>query len=206
MTEISQQNVVSTYRRYAPFYDVLFGAILGPGRKRMASAVNAINPRTLLEVGVGTGLALRHYPRQTRIVGIDLSPDMLARAQAQADRLPTHSVSLHAMDAEHLDFEDASFDCVTAPYVLSVTPDPGRLIKELRRVCKPDGHIIIVNHFSGSRFWWLLERMVKSVADRIGFRSDFDYADHILSQDWKVEELVPVNLLGLSRLVVIRNA
>lgn len=206
MTEISSQNVVLTYRRYAPFYDLLFGAVLGPGRKRMAKTVTAINPGTVLEVGVGTGLALPHYPQQARIVGIDLSPEMLIRAQAQADKLPAHSVALHAMDAEKLDFEDNSFDCVTVPYVLSVTPNPDRLVAELRRVCKPDGHIIIVNHFSGSRFWWLLERMVKSIADRIGFRSDFDYAHHILSHDWQVEAVTPVNLFGLSRLVVIRNA
>ena len=204
MTEISSRSVVSAYRRYAPVYDLLFGAVLGPGRKRMAWTVAGLNPRSVLEVGVGTGLALKHYPRDAKIVGIDLSPEMLARASNRAGRLP-HSVSLHTMDAEHLDFPDDSFDCVTVPYVLSVTPDPARLVSELRRVCKPNGHIIIVNHFSGSRFWWLLERAVKSLADRIGFRSDFHFDQHILAHDWQVEEVVPVNLFGLSRLVVVRN-
>lgn len=206
MSEISSLNVVKTYRRYAPFYDMLFGAVLGPGRKRMARAVTSINPNSVLEVGVGTGLALPHYPSEACIVGIDLSPEMLARAKVQAERLPMHKVVLHAMDAEQLEFEDNSFDCVTVPYVLSVTPNPDRLVAELRRVCKTDGHIIIVNHFSGSRFWWLLESLVKSISDRIGFRSDFDYARHILAHDWQVEEVTSVNIFGLSRLVVIRNA
>jgi phosphatidylethanolamine/phosphatidyl-N-methylethanolamine N-methyltransferase len=205
MSVISSRDVVVTYRRYAPLYDLVFGIVLGPGRKRMARTVVALDPSSVLEVGVGTGLALPHYPENARVVGIDLSPEMLARAQAQAERLPEREISLHAMDAEQLEFADDSFDCVTVPYVLSVTPDPDRLVSELRRVCKPQGHIIIVNHFSGSRFWWLLERMVKSLADRIGFRSDFDYARHILSHDWRVETATPVNLFGLSRLVVIRN-
>lgn len=205
MTEISSEDVVQTYRRYAPVYDALFGMVLGPGRVRMAEAVGRLDPDSVLEVGVGTGLALRHYPGRTRITGIDLSPEMLARAREQAERMPGRDVALHTMDAEQLEFADDSFDCVTVPYVLSVTPNPDRLVAELRRVCKPDGHIVIVNHFSGSRFWRLLERMVKSFADRIGFRSEFDYAGHILAYDWQVEEVVPVNLFGLSRLVVIRN-
>ena len=205
MTEISTTDVVSTYRRYAPLYDMLFGAVLGPGRKQMAVAVHAMNPESILEIGVGTGLALRHYPNTSRITGIDLSPEMLAKAKKQAERLGDNSISLLEMNAENLEFGDDTFDCVTVPYVLSVTPNPDRLVSELRRVCKRGGHIVIVNHFTGSRFWWLLERMVSSVADRIGFRSDFDYQRHILSHDWTVQKSVPVNLFGLSRMVVIRN-
>ncbi|MCD9030594.1 class I SAM-dependent methyltransferase [Luteimonas sp. Y-2-2-4F] len=205
MTDITPQDVVKTYRRYAPIYDFLFGAVLGPGRERMTEFVATLAPRTLLEVGVGTGLTLPRYPSQARIVGIDLSEDMLARAREQADALPDHDISLHAMDAENLEFEDGSFDCIAVPYVLSVTPNPDRLVSELRRVCKPGGHIVIVNHFSGGRFWWALEKMVKSISDRIGFRSEFDYERHILQHDWSVEQALSVNLFGLSKLVVIRN-
>lgn len=206
MIDLSTQAVVRAYRFYAPIYDALFGAVLGPGRTQMTKAVSAIDPANVLEVGVGTGLALPHYPAETAVTGIDLSPDMLRRARVVADRLRGRRIDLHQMDAEQLTFEDDSFDCVTVPYVLSVTPDPDRLVAEIRRVCRPGGHILIVNHFSGSRFWWLLERLVRSVADRVGFRSDFDYARHILSHDWQVLSSTPVNLFGLSRLVVIRNA
>lgn len=205
MIDISPENVVTSYRRYAPMYDLLFGAVLAPGRRHLTRTVHQLTPAEVLEVGVGTGLTLERYPQKTRIVGIDLSPEMLVRAQRRAQALAGRDITLHAMDAEALTFDDDSFDCVTVPYVLSVTPNPDRLVAELQRVCKPGGSIVIVNHFSGSRFWWLMERAVRSVADRIGFRSDFDYARHILSHDWKVESVTPVNLFGLSKLVVIRN-
>jgi phosphatidylethanolamine/phosphatidyl-N-methylethanolamine N-methyltransferase len=89
--------------------------------------------------------------------------------------------------------------------VLSVTTDPDRLVAEARRVCRKGGTIMVLNHFSGSRFWWVLERAVRQVADRIGFRSDFDYDQHILRHDWQVQSVTPVNLFGLSRLVVLKN-
>jgi phosphatidylethanolamine/phosphatidyl-N-methylethanolamine N-methyltransferase len=131
---------------------------------------------------------------------------MLVRARARAAAMPDRDISLHAMNAERMDFADNSFDCVTVPYVLSVTPNPDRLVHEIRRVCKPEGIILVVNHFSGSRFWWLMERAVRSVADRVGFRADFSFERHILSHDWQVVSVKPVNLFGLSRLIVLRNS
>lgn len=205
MAEFSSAHVVKTYRRYAPLYDVLFGAVLSHGRSRMANAVCALSPERILEVGVGTGLTLDRYPESASVVGIDVSPEMLAKAKERADSMPGREILLHAMDGEKLTFDDHSFDCVTVPYVLSVTPNPDQLVAELRRVCTPDGYIVIVNHFSGSRFWWLLERLVSSLAARIGFRSDFDFGRHVLSHDWTVESVSSVNLFGLSKLVVIRN-
>lgn len=205
MKSISQENVVSTYRRYAPLYDLLFGAVLEPGRRRLCEEVASVHPATLLEVGVGTGLTLFKYPSSTQLVGIDLSDEMLDRARTRAARMPDRKITLRAMDAECMDFPDQSFDCVTVPYVLSVTPDPAKLIAELQRVCRKGGTIIVLNHFSGSRFWWFLERAVRAVADKIGFRSDFSYEDHILAHDWRVLSVQSVNLLGLSKLVILRN-
>jgi phosphatidylethanolamine/phosphatidyl-N-methylethanolamine N-methyltransferase len=200
------QAVVRTYGRFAPLYDRLFGAVLEPGRRAMAQAASALQPKSVLEVGVGTGLTLAGYPREARITGIDVSPAMLERAMQRAAAMPERDITLALMNAERMSFPDHSFDCVTVPYVLSVTPDPARLVQEIRRVCKPGGSILIVNHFSGSRFWWLMERAVRRLADRIGFRSDFSYEQHILAHDWQVESVRPVNLFQLSRLVVLRNA
>lgn len=202
----SPQRIARTYQFYAPIYDQLFGAVLGPGRHALARAVGDLRPARLLEVGVGTGLMLSDYPAQTHITGIDLSPHMLDHARRRALDLRRENVALQVMDAERMAFEDASFDCVTLPYVLSVTTDPKRLVAEVRRVCRKGGTIIVLNHFSGSRFWWLLERAVRSVADRIGFRSDFDFDEHILAHDWELLSVSNVNLFGLSRLVVLRNA
>jgi phosphatidylethanolamine/phosphatidyl-N-methylethanolamine N-methyltransferase len=201
----SIQNVIKTYRLYAPLYDWLFGAVLAPGRRALAGTVSSLRPTSILEVGVGTGLTLDQYPATAAIVGIDVSDEMLDIARQRAKKLRGHDIKLLAMDAENIDFPDGYFDCVAVPYVLSVTPNPERLVAEIRRVCRKDGTILILNHFSGSRFWWLLERAVRSMANRIGFRSDFSYAEQILRYEWEVQSVRTVNLFGLSKLVVIRN-
>ena len=202
---ISPTGVLSAYRRYAPVYDRIFGGILDPGRRALAEAVARLEPASLLEVGVGTGLMLAQYPAATGVTGVDVSAEMLARARRRAALLPGRDIRLQMMDAEALAFPDDSFDCVTVPYVLSVTPQPHRLVAEVRRVCRAGGRILIVNHFSGGRFWWLLERIVRKMPGKVGFRSDFTLASHISNHDWNVEWMRDVNLLGLSKLVSIRN-
>lgn len=206
MGVVSQQNVITTYRFYAPIYDFLFGRVLEDGRRKMCRLVADLRPRDLLEVGVGTGLTLGRYPPDTNITGVDLSQEMLDKADTRALPARTGRLELLAMDAEALDFPDDSFDCVVVPYVLSVTPDPKRLVAEVRRVCKPEGHILIVNHFSGSGFWLFFEWLSSRLAARIGFRSTFHYADHIEQHDWEVLSVQAANLLGLSKVVYIRNA
>jgi phosphatidylethanolamine/phosphatidyl-N-methylethanolamine N-methyltransferase len=203
---ISRENVVRAYRRYAPVYDRLFGSVLNPGRRALSEAVARLQPGSLLEVGVGTGLTLSGYPRTSAIVGVDISREMLARARQRAMTLAHTNLRLEVMDGETLAFPDRSFDCVTLPYVLSVTPDPQRLVREVRRVCRIGGTILVLNHFSGSRLWWLLERAVRSSASQVGFRSDFGLAAEIARYDWRVEWVKDVNLFGLSKLISIRNA
>ena len=206
MSGVSQDNVIATYRFYAPIYDRLFGRVLEDGRRKMCRLVAELRPRDLLEVGVGTGLTLGRYPGDVNITGIDLSQEMLEKADTRELPTRTGRLELLRMDAEALEFPDDSFDCVVVPYVLSVTPDPRRLVSEIRRVCKPDGHILIVNHFSGGRFWLLFEWLSSRLAARIGFRSTFHYADHIEQHDWEVLSVQPANLLGLSKVVHLRNA
>lgn len=202
---MNRQHVIKTYRRYAPIYDRMFGSVLEPGRRRLCAAVHAFNPSNLLEVGVGTGLTLFRYPDATRITGVDVSEDMLSHAKKKAAGMPQKRIELRNMDAEAMDFPDQTFDCVTLPYVLSVTPDPDRLVAEVRRVCKPGGVILILNHFSGSRFWWLLERSVSAIADKIGFQATFSFEENILKHQWQIESVQPVNIFGLSKLISIRN-
>lgn len=205
MNPISVDNVVSTYRFYAPLYDRLFGAALEPGRRALTQAICTLCPASILEVGIGTGLTLARYPSSSAVIGIDISDDMLDIARERAAKLADRNIHLAAMNAESMDFPDNCFDCVAIPYVLSVTPHPERLVTEIRRVCRKGGAILILNHFSGSRFWWFLERAVRSLANRIGFRSDFCFDEQILKYDWEVQSVKKVNFLGLSRLVVIRN-
>jgi phosphatidylethanolamine/phosphatidyl-N-methylethanolamine N-methyltransferase len=198
-----------TYERYAPLYDRLFGAVLEPGRRALAQGAAMLangSPLSLLEVGVGTGLTLPLYEASFRVTGVDISESMLEQARARALAMPQRSICLQLMDAERLEFADGSFDCVVLPYVLSVTPDPQRLVAEVRRVCRKGGAIFILNHFSGAPFWWLFERLVRPMADRIGFHSDFALDEHVMRHDWEVRSVQTVNLLGLSKLVTIRNA
>lgn len=203
--DLSSTDVVDSYRFYAPIYDRLFGAVLEPGRKALASEVTAFQPEKILEIGVGTGLLLSLYPVGSKILGIDLSPDMLAIAQKRASTLINHDIELQCANAEQLELTGGGFDCVTLPYVLSVTPHPVELIRQARRLCRPGGRILILNHFSGSRFWWVLERLVSPLAHYVGFRSQFRYEDYIGPVQHLVERVTEVNLLGLSKLVVLRN-
>ena len=203
---LSRAQVERSYRRYAPVYDLLFGASLGPGRAAMTKLVQTLSPEHILEVGVGTGLTLSQYPAASRITGIDVSQEMLATARQRVRTDDAKRIDLHAMDAESMDFADGTFDCVTLPYVLSVTPNPDRLVREVRRVCRPDGHILIVNHFSGQAPWRLLEAIARPLSSWLGFRSEFSLERHVLSHDWDVLSVTPTNLLALSRLIHIKNA
>jgi phosphatidylethanolamine/phosphatidyl-N-methylethanolamine N-methyltransferase len=202
---ISRQAIVRAYRRYAPVYDWLFGAILKPGRRALTATVHDLNPKSVLEVGVGTGLTLGDYPSDCRLVGIDLCDEMLDLARSKAEKLWPRKIELEAMDAESMSYPSDTFDCVTVPYVLSVTPHPERLVAEIRRVCRPGGTVIILNHFSGSRFWRLFEAVVRKLAEKVGFRSDFEFEEHVLRHGWEIVSVRKVNPFGLSKLVTIRN-
>lgn len=203
--DISRDSVVRAYRRYAPVYDWLFGAVYEPGRRALGRAVCALAPGNLLEAGVGTGLVLPYYPASAAVTGIDLSEDMIGVARRRKVRLNGRRIDLRTMNAEAMEFPDAAFDCVTLPYVLSVTPDPERLCAEIRRVCRKGGTILILNHFSGSRRWRLVEQALRAAAQSIGFRADLSFEEQILGRDWRVRSVTAVNPGGLSRLVEIEN-
>jgi phosphatidylethanolamine/phosphatidyl-N-methylethanolamine N-methyltransferase len=166
--------VTSTYRRWAPVYDGTFGRITRMGRNRAVAAVNQGRGR-VLEVGVGTGLSLSAYAPHLEVTGIDYSEDMLERARKRvaAEGLG-HVRELRQMDARSLDFADGQFDTVVAMYLVSVVPEPERVMAEIARVCKPGGQVIIVNHFARDEGWlaWL-ERRFAPMADRLGWHSDF---------------------------------
>jgi phosphatidylethanolamine/phosphatidyl-N-methylethanolamine N-methyltransferase len=166
--------VTATYRRWAPVYDATFGRITRPGRLRATAHANARGGR-VLEVGVGTGLALRHYRPEMDVTGIDFSNEMLERAREKvAEQGLGHVTALRQMDARSLDFPDDRFDSVVAMYLISVVPDPARVLAEMARVCRPDGEIVLVNHFAkDAGALARLEAMLGPFADRMGWHSDF---------------------------------
>lgn len=147
-TRLDSQSVRRAYARWAPVYDMSFANIVEAGRR---DAIRIINERSgsLLDVGVGTGIALPDYARHLQITGVDLSPDMLEKARERvAKRALSHIRELREMDAGALEFPDASFDTVVAFYVMTVVPDARAVMAELERVVKPGGQIFIVNHFA----------------------------------------------------------
>lgn len=199
-------SVVSAYRRYAGIYDYLFGPVLEPGRRRMVERMACRPGESVLEIGVGTGLSLRHYPVTTRITGIDLSRDMLARAASRVMHCGWEHVSLMHMDAQQLAFDDDSFDKVAVMYVASVVPDPDAMMREIRRVCRPGGDIYVVNHFSqqGHGMHWL-ENLVAPFSKLIGFRSLFPLGDFVTLAGLPLLETLPVNAFGYWKLLHLRN-
>ena len=199
--------VQKVYRRYAQGYDLYFGAMFQQGRQAIITKMNCHPGDRILEVGVGTGLSLPLYPRNVQITGIDLSREMLARARMRKIRENlTHVAALQLMDAENMEFGDNSFDMVVAMYVVSVTPHPARLVNEMRRVCKPEGELYIVNHFHHTNpFVGGVERMIAPLSRQMGFRPDFSMKNFIKETGLDVVERIPVNLLGYWTLLKCRN-
>lgn len=161
--------VESVYARWAPVYDWVFTAPLLAGQRAAAREANRHAGR-LIEVGVGTGLSLPLYDRSLRVTGIDLSEPMLARARERVRRERIDTVDgLYAMDAGEMDFPDARFDVATVMYVMSVVPDPARVLAEVERVVRPGGTVIIVNHFASEGFLLAaIERLLSRFAPRLG--------------------------------------
>ncbi|TPE52478.1 class I SAM-dependent methyltransferase [Amaricoccus solimangrovi] len=181
--------VGASYRRWAPVYDQTFGAITRAGRAKAVSHVNARQGK-VLEVGVGTGLALRHYKDGVEVTGVDFSPEMLekARAKVEEQRL-SHVTELRRMDARALDFPDDTFDTVVAMYLVSVVPEPEKVVAEMARVCKPGGEVVIVNHFAREDGPLArLERGFAPFADLLGWHSDFPIERVLGSEDLEVVE------------------
>lgn len=202
---IDHSAVTTAYRRYAPVYNLLFGALFEPGRKRVTQALDCRPGDAVLEVGVGTGLSLPHYPRHVSVTGIDVSPHMLERASQWVARHRLDNVRLMTMDAQQLSFPDHSFDRVVALYVVSVVPDPARMMAELRRVCRPGGEIVVVNHFSrATGLAARLERGLAPLARHLGFRPHFPLERFVAMARLDLTEESPVNAFGYWTLLRFR--
>lgn len=172
MREVSRQQ--KAYKVWAPIYDRLYGGFLERAQRELADRAGQAG-QEILEIGVGTGLVLPLYPRTSAVTGIDISEDMLSKAQAKKDagQLP-HVRQLRVMDGGHLQFDDASFDVVTLPFVITLVPDTDQLLSECARVLKPGGEIIIASKISkGGGFSGLVEDTVSPIAQRMGLSTAY---------------------------------
>lgn len=165
------------YARWAPLYDVVCGPIFESGRRAAAAAARRIGGR-ILEVGVGTGLSFSDYDRSTTVVGIDMSAPMVAKARARLEtgRFP-HVEAVMVMDASDLAFEDGTFDCVVAQFVITLVADPERVLDECARVVRPGGEIVLVNHlYSEKGVSAAVERLLARPSRALGLRPEFPFA------------------------------
>jgi phosphatidylethanolamine/phosphatidyl-N-methylethanolamine N-methyltransferase len=199
--------VRAAYRRWAGVYDAVFGGVSAVGRRRAVAAVNRLPGTNVLEVGVGTGLALPHYAAGKRITGIDLSAEMLALARTRVARGGLSAVdALLEMDAEAMAFADGGFDIAVAMFVASVVPRPRQLLAEMRRVVRPGGHLLFVNHFAaaaGPRWW--VERAMAPASRALGWHPDFAVEALFAPEDRARAALSGVPPLGLFTLAHIPN-
>jgi phosphatidylethanolamine/phosphatidyl-N-methylethanolamine N-methyltransferase len=200
--------VKAAYRRWASVYDAAFGAISAPARREAVAAVNQAAGERVLEVGVGTGLALPLYRPDKRITGIDLSAEMLALARKRVRRGNLANVeALLELDAEQTGFDAGQFDIAVAMFVASVVPNPRALASELARVVKPGGTILFVNHFateSGMISW--VERIMAPASRALGWHPDFKIDQLLAPADKAMARVQPMKPLGLFRLVTYVNA
>jgi len=170
-------DTIRTYRLFSGSYDIVFGPVFHPGRKEAVRIANDRPAQRILEVGVGTGLSLPHFRTDSRVTGIDVSEEMLARARRRAERL-THVEGLHVMDAENLEFP------------------------EMRRVCIPGGTIVVVNHFTSEKLLVrFMEKRLAHVARHIGFHADFPFDTFQRDSRLSIREVRPSNLFGYWKLL-----
>jgi phosphatidylethanolamine/phosphatidyl-N-methylethanolamine N-methyltransferase len=176
-SDIDQATLNKAYARWTPVYDLVFGKVFERGRRASIAAAERIGGR-ILDVGVGTGIALPVYGESNHIVGVDYSEPMLRKA---ADRVRTLALKqvdgIAVMDAQRLGFPDASFDAVVAQYVITAVPNPEAALNEFARVLRPGGEIILINHIgaeAGARR--MFELAFAPLARRLGWRPEFPWA------------------------------
>jgi len=175
-TDLNRETIAKAYDRWAPIYDLVFGAVFERGRGAAIAAAERAGGR-ILEVGVGTGISLPDYSRNTRICGVDISEAMLRKAQERVSELGLTNVEgLWVMDAERLSFPDASFDVVVAQYVITTVPDPEATLDEFARVLKPGGEIVLLSRVGAEAgLRRALEKWFAPAARKLGWRTEFSF-------------------------------
>jgi len=203
---LEKRQVERAYELYAPVYDFIFDWIFAPGRVAAVKHLDIQRGDSVLEVGIGTGLNLPLYPPACRLTGIDLSAEMLDKAVERVQTLAMPNVTLKVMDATSMDFEDDEFDKAVATYTISAVPDPVAVLREMRRVVKPGGVLVILNHFRSERriVGWL-EDLVAPLCTRLGWKSNLAFGPLLAVVGLEPELVARANMLNGWRLVKCVN-
>ena len=194
------------YDRMAPIYDgseaVMERFLYAPWRRLLWSGVKGPD---VLEVGVGTGKNMPYYPHGVHVTAIDLSERMLSRARKRANSLGL-DVDLRQMDAQALPFPADSFDAIVASFVFCSVPDPVAGLRELGRVCKPDGEIRLLEHMRArSELAGRLMDIINPIAVRIqGANINRRTIDNIENAGLRIERVEDLSVQNIFRRVVAR--
>jgi phosphatidylethanolamine/phosphatidyl-N-methylethanolamine N-methyltransferase len=202
VTAVENAFVERVYQKLAGVYDYTFGPTLHPGRLEAIEKMSIHPGDDVLEVGVGTGINLSLYPRSCTITGVDLSSKMLEKAQKRIESKGLSHCRVMEMNAEQLAFPENSFDVVYAPYVISVVPDPVKVAREMYRVCRPGGRVVILNHFkSANPVIGKIERAISPMTVHIGFKADLDLAGFLAQAELHPISIEKVNVPKMWTLV-----
>jgi len=202
VTAVENDFVTDVYEKLASVYDFTFGPTLHPGRVQAIQRMGIGAGDRVLEVGVGTGINAALYPRDCAVTGIDLSAPMLEKARERIARKRLRNVRVMTMDAANMKFADDSFDIVYAPYLISVVPDPVAVAREMSRVCRKGGRVVILNHFrSANGVVAAVERAISPFTVHIGFKSDLDLPAFLAQADLKPVTIEKVNIPRIWSLV-----
>ncbi len=206
-TSMDAKHIERIYNTYSRFYDVIFNKMFHESRQAAVQHLDIGPGSRILEVGVGTGLSLPLYPRHCSITGIDLCESMLKRGWDKVNRHGLAHVQLLRMDASSLEFKDNTFDAVVAAYVISTVPDPRKVLLEMIRVCKENGRIVLLNHFSnGNKLMAIVERLISPLCVHIGFRTDLALEPLLEGMPLVIQKKAHVNPLRFWHLVQFRKA
>ncbi len=198
--------IKDVYAVHSYFYDSIFGRLYAPGRLVAIGLMDIKPGQEVLEVGVGTGVSLPHYPRHARVVGIDISSEMLAKAKERNVNLGLSNVEIYEMDAGRMEFPDRRFDKVIAAHVISVVPEPLKVMKEMVRVCKDEGEVYILNYVgASSRVVAWFEEKFQPIRQALGLGRNVDFGALIADAGLVIEHIEGVNILGMCRLIKCRK-
>ena len=201
------EHIKKVYSLYAWIYDAFFGKIFEHGRYVAFNMMKGKPNETILEVGVGTGLSLSLYPKEAHVMGIDISQEMLDKAENKKRYYGLSNVSLYNMDASSTTFADNTFDKVIASHVITVVPDPLKTLNEIKRVCKRDGEIFILNYTGcNNKVISRFEEFISPVRDKMGLGKHFDLDELLKNAHLSIEYEQRVNFLDMCRLVKCKNS
>lgn len=195
---VSVEHVEKLYNRFSSFYDLIYGLkVFDNGRERAPQVLDLFPGAQLLEVGVGTGLSVPLLPRNIEITAIDVSQKMLNQTRKRLGSLGIYNVQLFKMDALQLEFPDNSFDRILAAYFISTVPDPVKVILEMKRVCRPQGKLVFLDHFQCEvPAIAFLEKLFSPLFYRLGFHAGLELQELMAQTGLEVDRIEKVDFLG----------